>query len=100
MELDRVSSNDFRPHVGSAVTLTAPDGQQFVLEISSVRDLEKAPRPGALRMAFSVEMKGAPELRLPQQIYRFDHATLGTAELFIVPLQPDVYGSKFEALFN
>jgi hypothetical protein len=100
MELDRVSSSDFRPHIGSQVVLSTSAGDRHELVIFTVRDLEKSPRPGAHRAAFTVELKGPAELRLPQQIFTFHHDALGDSEVFIVPLAPDVYGSKFELLFN
>ena len=100
MELDRISAQDFRNHLGSALTVTAPSGESCELKIFAVRDLEKEPRPGTLRAAFAVEFAGPAGLTMPQQIYSVRHADLGDAEIFIVPLAPDVYGSKFEALFN
>lgn len=37
---------------------------------------------------------------LPQQIYHLEHPTLGTLDLFLVPLGPDSEGMRYEAIFT
>ncbi len=49
---------------------------------------------------FSLLFRGPSERILPQGIYRFDNAGMGAFDLFIVPLQPDSEGSRYEAIFT
>jgi hypothetical protein len=35
-----------------------------------------------------------------QQIYQVEHPTLGSFELFLVPVGPDEQGMCYEAVFN
>jgi hypothetical protein len=37
---------------------------------------------------------------LRQQIYRLEHETLGSFELFLVPREPDARGARYEADFS
>ncbi len=100
MDLERISSDDFRRHLGTFVTITVAEGQQLELEILAVRDLEAAARPGTARKAFAVEFKGPPAVSLGQQIYLMSHPSLGHADVFIVPIARDNSETRFEALFN
>jgi hypothetical protein len=50
--------------------------------------------------AFSLVFRGPPDHLLPQGIYRFQHAAIGTFELFIVPIRQDQHGLYYEAVFN
>jgi hypothetical protein len=52
------------------------------------------------RVPFSLVFRGPLEPVLPQRMYRFEHAELGTFELFIVPLGPDEDGMRYEAVFG
>ena len=49
---------------------------------------------------FALVFRGPEAPLLPQRIYRFEHADLGTPEIFIVPIGPDERGHRYEAVFN
>jgi len=55
---------------------------------------------GAGRSPFSVVFRGPLEPVLPQRIYGFRNETLGSFELFIVPIGPDDDGMRYEAVFG
>ncbi len=74
---------DFQPHVG----------EQFgPLELTLARSDGEPPAPG-LRAPFTLEFRG-PE-GLPQQIHQLEHPTLGTVEIFLVPVAPGTYEAIF-----
>ena len=52
------------------------------------------------RVPFSLVFHGPLEPVLPQRIYPFEHAELGTFDLFIVPLGPDDGHMQYEAVFG
>ena len=52
------------------------------------------------RRPFSLLFRGPPEPVLPQRLYAMEHETLGTIEIFIVPIGPDKEGMRYEAVFN
>src|SRR4051812_12435941 len=55
---------------------------------------------GAGRSPFSIVFRGPLEPVLPQRIYGFRNETLGSSELFIVPIGPDDDGMRYEAVFG
>ncbi len=50
--------------------------------------------------AFALLFRGDANDRLNQGMYRVEHATLGTFDLFIVPVAQDQAGRYYEAVFN
>ena len=49
---------------------------------------------------FSLLFKGPKEPLLSQKTYVFEHARMGTFDLFIVPIAADDTGTSYEAVFN
>ena len=52
------------------------------------------------RQAFSVIFRGPMEPLLPQSIHVLKNKTLGTLEVFLVPIGPDQQGMRYEAIFT
>ena len=98
LELDKVDQTTFAPDLGQTFEAVFTDGR-VPLTLAEVRPLGAA-RPGVPRTPFALTFHGAPELRLPQHIYRLENATLGTMEIFLVPIAADARGSQYEAVFN
>jgi hypothetical protein len=94
LELDKVDRATFTPLVGETFEAIFTD-VRLPLTLAEVRPLGAA-RPGTSREPFALTFHGAPELRLPQRIYRLEHATLGAMEVFLVPIA----AGQFEAIFN
>jgi hypothetical protein len=49
---------------------------------------------------FSLIFLGPPQPSLSQAIYRMEHETLGSQEIFIAPLGPQRDALAYEAVFN
>ena len=71
----------------------APANQAFALELVEVNEANYSPR----LENFSLLFRGPIAPVLPQRIYRLDHDTLGSMEIFLVPLGPDGQGMQYEA---
>lgn len=73
-----------------------------LIEATALSDATAPPlRPGQTRRTpFSLVFRSAPNLRLPQRIYRLEHEQLGTFEIFLVPIGPDQTGMCYQAIFN
>jgi hypothetical protein len=50
--------------------------------------------------SFAILFHGPADPLLPQRTYFFEHDTLGSFELFIVPIGRDQEGCRYEAVFN
>ena len=84
---------DFGAGVGGETTLT------LTLEQATPLGAATAP-PEARRAPFSLVFLGPPTPILPQQIYRLTHQTIGTFELFLVPIGRTQPGIRYEAIFT
>jgi hypothetical protein len=68
-----------------------------VVEVELVEAEDNGSAPGQER--FSITFRGPLNARLPQAMYRFEHAELGAFDLFIVPIKQDQDGLYYEAVF-
>ena len=100
--LDRLTANSFASVVGETFVLDAGDAGPLELELLESRlhdpDAPAEDASGA-RAPFSLTFRGPAEPILPQRIYALEHPTLGTLEIFIVPIGRDEAGTSYEAVF-
>jgi Domain of unknown function (DUF6916) len=85
----------FRIHHGAAAPL-----ETELIAVTSLQSRLGGPGQPARREPFSVIFRGPPTPVLPQLIYRIENDSLGTFDLFIVPIGPDESGMRYEAVFN
>ena len=95
--LDRLSLDDFLPHVGTEVDVSAY-GQSARLKIKEAAPI-KSPSPRSAQ-PFHLVLSAPMTWRLPQGLYRLAHPSLGELELFTVPIGPDASGFCYEVIFN
>jgi hypothetical protein len=97
------TEEEFRGCLGDVFTAHLESGEQVPITLAEVTSLMErggeAPS-GVRRNPFSLVFRGEPGLALPQRIYRIDHERLGPHDLFLVPLEPDAEGTRFEAVFG
>ena len=98
MDLATVRCEQFAACLNEDFEIVFPDGT-LQLRLCEARPWGPA-QPSNVRRPFSLTFLGRAGLRLPQQIYRMRHATLGEMEIFLVPVGDDRSGSTFEAVFN
>lgn len=97
LDLAKVQCADFAACLNQDFQIVFTDGT-LVLQLSDA-SARTAPE-GATRDPFTLTFRGAPELRLPQGIYKMSNATLGEMEIFLVQIAADQTSSTFEAVFN
>jgi hypothetical protein len=56
--------------------------------------------PGQESTPFSIVLRGPSEPVIAQRIFALTHVSLGTLDLFLVPIGPDEQGMRYEAVFN
>ncbi len=52
------------------------------------------------RRPFSLLFRGPAAPRLGQGTFRLEHAALGALDIFLVPMEPDAEGPRYEAVFT
>lgn len=70
------------------------------LTLSEARPLPQQGFAAAMRQPFSLLFRSGSAVLLPQQIYRMTNATIGSVEIFIVPVARDREGIVYQAVFN
>jgi hypothetical protein len=95
MDLAEATADDFLPHLGSSFAVTGTDQPPFELSLELVQTQGTA----AGGRPFSLLFRGGPNPPVPQAIWRLDNVSLGSLDLFLVPLGPDTDGQRYEAVF-
>lgn len=88
--------------VGDVFTVGVSPGHSLAMRLTAATML-RGTRPGttpAGEPSFALEFLGPPDPVLPQATYLFSHASLGTHDMFIVPVGRDAGGTRYEAIFN
>ena len=95
--LENLTIDSFAGHQGSSFRLVADGNQTLDLTLADVTALGDS----GVRQAFSLIFHapvGGPTL--PQRIYRLEHETLGSLDLFVVPLGPKGGAFRYEVIFT
>lgn len=95
VDLTTLSAETFEQRLNETFTLHVQDGT-LDLTLKTVRRLGHAARAAG---AFSLMFVAPRGPFLPQMIYRLSNPTLGTLELFLVPIGPEQGGNGYEAVF-
>jgi hypothetical protein len=102
--LDKLTIDMFAAHLGEKFRLRVQPEQVVEVELVEVTPLRarsadgrEAP-PG--RAPFSVVFRGPTSAVAQQRIYALEHDSMGTHELFIVPVGPGQGGMLYEAIFS
>jgi hypothetical protein len=93
---ETVTYDDLAACLNNTFEAAAGDGRRLPLRLSQV----SARRATQRQELFSLFFRGPAEPLLPQHTYRLDHETMGSLDLFLVPVGRDQDGVEYEAAFN
>ena len=89
------------PHVGTTFAITLSSGETLQLSLDELKPLGHGVPSGRTPFALLFRHATLPRnAHLPQSTYHLNHATLGSVDLFLVPLGPDAQGMRYEAIFT
>jgi hypothetical protein len=97
--LETFTLQTFVPLLGGAFDLMSPNDGSIPLELAEARSAGSSP-DGTGREPFSLTFAGPGEPLLGQGTYPLSHPTLGEFDLFIVPVERDADGVRYEAVFT
>lgn len=100
--LDKLTVDDFRPHVGQRFVLDLDGTGSLDLELVEAfthEDGAAAVDDSGTRSPFTVQFAGPSEPIVAQRIYRIENERLGALEIFIVPIARDESATRYEAVF-
>ena len=95
--LDRLGLEDFLPHVGSQMEISA-HGQRAHVTLKEAAPI-MSPSPRATP-PFHLVLGAPPTWRMPQGLFRLAHPRLGELDLFAVPIGPHDGEFCYEVIFN
>ena len=94
--------DDFADRVGDEFRLRVPSGDDVTLVLGEVTTGPAAGGTGpdgATRQQFSLIFRIPSGARLSQGIWDLGHDEMGDLALFLVPIEPDAEGPRYEAAF-
>jgi hypothetical protein len=94
-DLATLRLDDFAPHRDAVFEMQSPAG---VVPLKLVK-VDPAGESGRAGGAFSLLFTAPSGPWLPQAIYPVQHPTLGTMEVFLVPVGPESGGNGYQAVF-
>jgi hypothetical protein len=96
--LDKLTKESFVPATGSVFALPLGDGTTVRLELFEV--LGNGLQGRARREQFALHFRGPASPALVQRTYQLEHQSLGTLEIFLVPVEKNADGMIYEAVFT
>jgi hypothetical protein len=101
--LESFTIETFAGRIGERFQISAEPGELAaeLVDATALTSMSGQPleTPGK-RRAFSLVFLGPQEPILPQGIYGFEHQELGAFEIFVVPIDRDESGVRYEAVFT
>ncbi|HLL76213.1 MAG TPA: hypothetical protein VK421_13245 [Pyrinomonadaceae bacterium] len=95
--LERMSREDFEPHLNTTFRLLRGEEEPLELELVEITGGEGHFENS---YSFSLLFRGGLHFVLQQHIFTLEHPALGTLDLFLVPVAREADGYRYEAVFN
>jgi hypothetical protein len=95
VDLADLKLDDFAPHRDADFGMQA-NGGRIALKLAKVEPVGQSGRAGG---AFSLLFMAPAGPWLPQTVYPVEHPSLGTIEIFLVPIGPLQGGNGYQAIF-
>ena len=96
--LDTFTIETFTPRLGEIFRVVVDEKWEMQTRLTAVERLGGG--DDRARTPFSLVFHAAPEAVVPQQIYRVENENMEPFELFLVPIQPDPQGMRYQAIFT
>jgi hypothetical protein len=95
----KLTEAEFSRHLNTKFDLTFGD-EQLQLQLINVKPyLPRANEESGMER-FSVYFQGSLERYLPQRMYHMTHEQMGEMDIFLVPIEKNEQGFRYEAVFN
>lgn len=97
--LKELTCQTFDPLVNQPFQV-ALDPEPLSINLIECKSLSKGREAKGEREPFSLVFLGPGQPILSQRMYTLSHPSIGTIEIFLVPLGPGKSGLKYEAIFT
>lgn len=90
----------FLPRVGEVFHVMGEGGEETAILLTEVTRLASDGSRLRTREPFSLVFHAPRATRLEQQVYLIRNACMEPFECFLVPIEPDQHGVRFEAIYT
>lgn len=94
------TEEDFKRHLNTKFTVRLNADETLALELEEVKPFPALTHTRGDMERFSLYFRGPSDVMLPQSIYRIEHAEMGEQDIFLVPVERDARGFRYEAVFS
>jgi hypothetical protein len=100
--LERCTVATFQPYVGTTFLVTVQDATAIELRLIEAEPTgtDRVASSSEGRIPFSLLFRGPAEVTLEQLTHHLEHESLGSLDIFLVPIHPDDEGPLYEAVFT
>ena len=98
--MSELTEKNFAQHVNTKFRVRGEAAEPVELELVKVKGYPTGPNEQQGMERFSLFLQGPAEAFLPQGTYALEHESMGTHELFIVPIARNEQGFSYEIVFN
>ncbi len=98
--MSQLTEQDCARHLNTKFRLRGATPEPVELELVDVKGYNAGPSERGGLERFSLFLQGPAEVFLPQNTYALEHESLGTHELFLVPVSRSEGGFRYEIVFN
>lgn len=98
--LETFTMETFQARLGELFHIVLDDETRLPTKLTEVFPWGPGAAAGRDRHPFSLIFHTVPQAVLPQQIYRVENENMEPFELFLVPIEPDARGMRYEAVFT
>ncbi len=97
---EKLTEADFKRHLNTTFDVRVDAERTLPLELEEVQTFPALTHSRGDMERFSVYFRGPADVLIHQQICRLEHAEMGALDIFIVPVERDATGIRYEAVFS
>ena len=97
---EKLTEEDFRRHLNTHFNVRVSGDETLPLELEEVQSFPALVHARGDMERYSLFFRGPANALLQQQIYRLEHEEMGALDIFLVPVEQDAKGFRYEAFFS
>ena len=98
--MPELTEAEFSKHLNTIFSFNIEGGSKFELELVELKSYAGNPGDQDGMERFSLIFKGPSQPILGQAMYPLNHSAMGAVDIFLVPIQPQADGARYEAVYN
>lgn len=97
---ERLTEDGFTKHLNTVFRVKVSAPKPVDLKLVEVRGYPGGANEQSGMERFSLYFNGPGDLHLPQRTYELEHDQLGSLDIFLVTVEGNERGFRYEAVFN